>query len=68
MVSLGVDDGEVYLGLGGCAVASRRVVQEQVKGSREMRRERARCALIFSQPFPGWAKFVARLRRWGFAG
>jgi hypothetical protein len=35
MISLGVDDGEVYLGLS-VVVASRGVAQEQVKGSREM--------------------------------
>ena len=46
MVSLGVDDGEVYLGLSGG------VAQEQGKGSREMRGERWGAArLFFPSPF-----------------
>ena len=55
MVSLGVEDGEVYLGGVAVArrrVASRRVAQEQVKGSREMRRERWRAARLFFPALP----------------
>ena len=51
MVSLGVDDGEVYLGFGwrrGVAVASHK---SKVKGSREMRRERwCGARLFFPRP------------------
>ena len=62
MVSLGVDDGEVYLGFGSVAASQSRRTRAKSKARGKRAAKGGAVRAYFPQAFPPWARFVAAPR------